>query len=92
MALAAGAHMVTLDYEAQAGREGRGRLLVDDDERVGWTRMAPTMVAYGVFEGLDVGLDRRGPVLWELYERHGAFAYTGEIHHVTIEPGRPVPM
>jgi arylsulfatase len=91
VALAAGPRMVTLDYEAQGGREGRGRLLVDGTEHVGWTRMAPTMVAYGVFEGLDVGLDRRGPVLWDLYERHGAFPYTGEIHDLTIEPGRRVP-
>jgi hypothetical protein len=92
VALAAGAHSVTLDYEAQGGREGRGRLLLDDVERVGWTRLAPTMVPYGVFEGLDLGLDRRGPVLWALYERHGAFGYTGEIRDVTIEPGRRVPM
>jgi arylsulfatase A-like enzyme len=90
--LPAGAHSVTLDYEAQGGREGRGRLLLDDVEQVGWTRLAPTMVPYGVFEGLDVGLDRRGPVLWALYERHGAFGYTGEIQDVTIEPGRRVPM
>jgi arylsulfatase len=92
VALAAGERTVTLDYQALAEREGRGRLLVDDGEHVGWTRMAPTMVPYGVFEGLDVGLDRRGPVLWELYERHGAFAYTGRIHAVTIEPGPSVPM
>jgi hypothetical protein len=30
-------------------------------------------------------------VLWDLYERHGAFPYTGEIHDLTIEPGRRVP-
>jgi arylsulfatase len=87
-----GPHAATLDYEAQGAREGRGRLLLDDVETVGWTRLAPTMVAYGVFEGLDVGLDRRGPVLWSLYERHGAFPYTGEIQDVTIEPGARVPL
>jgi arylsulfatase len=87
VSLPPGDHSVTLDYEAQGGREGRGRLLVDDAERVGWTRLAPTMVLYGVFEGLDVGLDRRGPVLWDLYERHGAFPYSGEIRDVTVEPG-----
>jgi arylsulfatase len=50
------------------------------------------MVLYGVLEGLDIGLDRRGPVLWDLYERHGAFGYQGRIHDVTIEPGTRVAM
>ncbi len=109
--LPAGRHAVTLDYVAQPGREGRGRLLRADAEAatvaparsnghlgatgteiVGWTRMAPTMVLYGVFEGLDIGLDRRGPVHWDLYERHGVFRYSGHIVDVTIEPGARVPM
>ena len=37
---------------------------------IGWTPLAPTLM-FGVFEGLDVGIDRRGPVLWSLYERRG---------------------
>lgn len=78
---------VTLEYEALGGREGRGRLLADGAVLVPWTRLAPSMVIYGVFEGLDVGLDRRGPVLWSLYERHGAFPYSGTIHDLTITPG-----
>jgi len=88
--LPAGRHEVTLDYEAQPAREGRARLLLGEAQIVGWTRMAPTMVLYGVFEGLDIGLDRRGPVLWELYERHGAFGHSGEIRDLLIEPGRRV--
>ena len=43
-------------------------------------------LGFGVLEGLDVGLDRRGPVLWDLYERHGAFPYTGRIHDVHVVP------
>jgi len=58
---------------------------------VPWTRLFPTMVFYGVFEGLDIGLDRRGPVLWSLHERHGAFPYTGAIVDVTITPGQRAP-
>ena len=57
----------------------------------GSTGLAPTMALYGVFEGLDIGLDRRGPVLWSLYERHRAFSYSGHIDEVTIEPGRRAP-
>jgi len=43
-------------------------------------------LTFGIFEGLDVGLDRRGPVLRSLYERHGAFPYTGAIRDVRINP------
>jgi hypothetical protein len=31
-------------------------------------------------------------VLFDLYDRHGAFGYAGRIHDVTIEPGARVPM
>ena len=85
--LPAGEHEAILDYEALGKREGRGRILLGRTEKVRWTPLAPTLVLYGVFEGLDVGLDRRGPVLWELYERHGTFAYSGSIRDVPIEPG-----
>ena len=45
----------------------------------------------GFHEGLDIGLDRRCPVSWQLYERHRSFRFTGTIEDVTIEPGeRPV--
>jgi arylsulfatase len=67
---------------------GRGRLLLDGVEAAPFAEMSPPMVPYGIFEGLDVGLDRRGPVHWDLYERHGAFPYTGEIIDVVITPGR----
>jgi arylsulfatase len=80
---------VTLDYRALGGRRGEGRLLLNGVEAVGWHDLSPTMVFYGVFEGLDVGMDRRGPVLWSLYERHGAFPYSGAIRDVVVTPGAP---
>ena len=43
------------------------------------------------FEGIDVGLDRRSPVSWELYTRHGAFPYSGNINEVGYEPGEHSP-
>jgi arylsulfatase len=86
-----GDHIVTLEVEALGRREGRGRLLLNTNQPMPWARLTPTMVIYGVFEGLDVGLDRRGPVLWSLYERLGAFPYSGEIHDVTITPGARAP-
>jgi arylsulfatase len=75
------------DYEVQAASRGRGRMVLDGAQAGGFTDMSPPMVPYGIFEGLDVGLDRRGPVLWDLYDRHGSFAYSGAIGEVTIEPG-----
>ena len=82
-----GDHAVTLDYEALGNRAGRGRLLLNEAEQVGWTELSPSLT-FGIFEGLDVGIDRRGPVLWELYERHGAFAYSGSVRDVRVEPLR----
>ena len=43
------------------------------------------------FEGIDVGIDRRSPVSWDLYERHGPFPYTGVLEAVTYTPGALAP-
>jgi arylsulfatase len=86
VAMREGDHEATLDYEALGNREGRGRLVMDGAEQVGWTVMSPTL-SFGVFEGLDVGLDRRGPVFPDLFDRRGSFPYTGSIRDVRIEPG-----
>ncbi len=85
--LLAGDHEVALECEALGKRRGQGRLLVDAVEKVGWTELSPTL-SMGPFEGLDVGLDRRAPVFWELFERHGIFKYTGKIVDVWIDPGQ----
>ncbi len=84
--LLVGAHEATIDYEALGQRRGRGRLLVDSAERIGWIELSPTLML-GPFEGMDVGVDRRAPVYWELYERHGSYPYKGRIVDVLIEPG-----
>ena len=86
MPLRAGARTVTFDYEALGGRQGRGRVLSDGAVLCGWTALSPTL-SFGVFEGLDIGIARRGPVLWTLYEEHGAFRFTGAIEHVRVTPG-----
>ncbi|MYI20987.1 MAG: sulfatase-like hydrolase/transferase, partial [Acidimicrobiia bacterium] len=43
------------------------------------------------FEGIDVGIDRRSPVSWQLYQRRGSFPYTGQLHEVTYTPGDYAP-
>jgi hypothetical protein len=73
---------------------GRGRcsvaISVDDVVRAngdgfgGFLGMAP-------FEGIDIGIDRRSPVSWRVYERHGPFAYSGVLHKVDFVPGELAP-
>ena len=43
------------------------------------------------FEGIDVGIDRRSPVDWELSEREGTFPFTGDLRSVRYEPGELAP-
>jgi arylsulfatase len=84
--LTAGDHEAVLDYEATGQRQGRGRLLLDGRDATGWGNLSPTLMV-GFHEGLDIGLDRRCPVSWQLYEKHRSFRFTGRIEGVTIEPG-----
>ena len=88
--LAPGEHAIVLDYEATGRREGRGRLLVDGVDGTGWRTLSPTLMA-GFHEGLDIGLDRRCPVDWRVYGKHGVFRYGGAIRDVTIDPGAHAP-
>jgi arylsulfatase len=39
------------------------------------------------FEGIDIGIDRRSPVSWRLYEQHGPFPFGGRIDSVRYDPG-----
>jgi arylsulfatase len=48
-------------------------------------------MAMAPFEGIDVGIDRRSPVSWSVYERHGSFPFRGALHRVRYEPGPPAP-
>lgn len=80
-----GARTIALEYEATGGRKGRGRMVVDGHAGA-WDELSPTLLA-GFREGLDIGLDRRGPVSWELKQRRGAFRYGGTIQEVVITAG-----
>jgi len=84
--LAPGRHEIAFEYEALGARRGRGRLVIDGEEHSGWTDLSPSLI-FGPFEGFDVGLDRRAPVSWDVYERHASFPYSGSIEEVWIEPG-----
>jgi arylsulfatase len=51
----------------------------------------PMLFGMAPFEGIDVGIDRRSPVSWEIYQRFGPFPYTGTLHHVRFVPGDLAP-
>jgi arylsulfatase len=42
-------------------------------------------------EGIDIGIDRRSPVSWDLYQRRGPFPFTGGLEAVRFEPGALTP-
>jgi arylsulfatase A-like enzyme len=77
---------LVFEYQALGERQGQGRIIINGKAESDWINLSPTIM-YGPFEGLDVGLDRRSPVLWDLYERHGVFRYSGNIEDVWIFPG-----
>jgi arylsulfatase len=81
-----GERSAALEYEALGRRRGRGRLVLDGEVCSDWGELSPTLMG-GFHEGLDIGLDRRAPVDWGLWERHGIFRYGGTIHDVVIESG-----
>ena len=81
-----GERFATLEYEALGKRRGRGRLVLDTGSASDWQALSPTLM-YGFHEGLDIGLDRRGPVSWVLQRRRGVFRYGGTIHDVVVESG-----
>ena len=49
------------------------------------------LMAMAPFQGIDIGIDRRSPVSWPVFVRHGGFAFSGQLHHVAYAPGQPAP-
>ena len=89
--LADGASSVHLAMENPGNLVWNASVSVDGATR--W-REAPGLVslmAMAPFEGIDVGVDRRSPVSWDVYERHGPFPYSGRLEAVTYRPGELAP-
>lgn len=86
MPMPPGKHAVALAYEALGKRQGQGRLLLNGHAGHEWENLSPTMMG-GFHEGFDIGIDRRAPVEWELFERRGNFVYSGTIQDVVVESG-----
>lgn len=45
------------------------------------------LVGMSPWTGISVGLDARGPVSWQLHDRHGVYRYTGDLRAVEYRPG-----
>jgi arylsulfatase len=81
---------IEVRFETAAAR--RWSVSVDlDGERVIDGIDVPQFAHFLPYEGIDVGIDRRSPVSWALYQRHGTFPFTGTLHAVTYVPGPATP-
>ncbi len=88
--LAEGASRVSLAVENPGSLKWNAAVSVDG-EAVAEAPGLVSLMAMAPFEGIDVGVDRRSPVSWDVYERHGPFPYTGELRSVTYRPGELAP-
>ena len=84
--LPAGTKEISLAMQREPGWRQDAHVSCDGSE-VGEALDLPVLMAIAPFEGIDVGIDRRSPVSWEIYEKHGPFKYTGTLHAVTYKPG-----
>ncbi len=87
-ALAPGTQEVVADFAAPGKNVWDVTLSVDGEERA-VVRAVPMLYGMAPFEGIDVGIDRRSPVDWDIYERFGPFAYSGVLRNVRFVPGEP---
>jgi arylsulfatase len=85
-----GARHIRLAVEAPGGWTWDVEVSVDGDV-TGRHAGLVMLGAMAPFEGIDVGVDRRSPVSWDLYERKGVFPWSGHLHAVTYTPGEPAP-
>ncbi len=88
--MAEGVSEVVADLRATGGQQWELTLSVDGARRATQPGV-PMLFGIAPFEGIDVGIDRRSPVSWEIYEEFGPFPYTGELDAVTYTPGEPGP-
>jgi hypothetical protein len=88
--LAPGGHWIRL--AAEAAEAFRWHLALEvDGEQVAALDRVPMLVGMAPFSGIDVGVNRGGPVHWGVHERHRTFPYSGALESVTYVPGPPAP-
>ncbi|KKO84308.1 arylsulfatase [Corynebacterium otitidis] len=88
-ALAAGRHTVVLESRTRPEFRADWRLrLAGEDPPLAELPGLWAFIGMAPFSGIDVGVNRGGPVDWGIYERHGSFRYGGRLHSVTYRPGQ----
>jgi arylsulfatase len=87
-ALQPGARVITLRATAVKNFAWNFVVLVDSAPVAQLDRMN-MLLWIAPLQGIDIGLDRRSPVSWPVYERHGSFPYRGNLTSVTYIPGEP---
>jgi arylsulfatase A-like enzyme len=80
----------TLHVEAPGKREWVVRLSVDGVAQPSQGGF-PQPFSFLPYEGIDIGMDRRSPVSWEIYQNHGCYPFTGDIVDVMYLPGAYAP-
>lgn len=85
-----GSSSVIVDFGVRERLRWSIAVSVDGTERARIADVA-MLFAMAPFEGIDVGVDRRSPVSWPLHQRHGSFAFDGELRHVRYVPGDLAP-
>lgn len=86
VSLSQGHQRVDFQFRSLGSRKGEAEVRLCNGQRSRLHQLYPTIMS-GSLEGLDVGIDRRGPVSWRVYEKYGAFPYTSTIQYVTVAPG-----
>ncbi|HEX9888634.1 MAG TPA: arylsulfatase [Nitriliruptorales bacterium] len=81
--LAAGHRRVVLHIDRPAGGTWTIRLDVDGRQVAGGEGFTP-LFPMAPFQGIEAGINRRSPVSWRIYQRHGPFAWTGRPGTVTV--------
>jgi arylsulfatase len=89
-AVDAGERTITLRATAVENFAWDFAVLVDAVERTRLDNMN-MLLWIAPLQGIDVGIDRRSPVSWPLYERHRSFPFDGDLRSVTYVPGAPAP-
>ncbi|MFJ5230990.1 arylsulfatase [Kitasatospora sp. NPDC088391] len=85
-----GAHLVALEATAVADLRWRFEVRVDGAV-TGALGPVHQLIGMAPFQGISVGVDRKSPVSWPLWERHRTFRYTGGLRSVTYRPGPAAP-
>jgi arylsulfatase len=89
-AVPVGASEIVTELTAPGKSVWTATLSIDGERRAGLDEV-PMLFGIAPFEGIDVGICRRSPVSWQLYEQHGSFRWTGALRRVRIEPGALAP-